>query len=862
MGGNVSLGGVGVLGVGVLDTAVLGAIGEEAVERAAGLVEDCGGLGHRGLVAGGADRLGRHRELTEGVPEFTAGAAAHGLARIGGRGLPRRRIVSVTGDGLAAGLGQLVGLAAVDLDRGDQALVLELREGGIDRARAGPPGAGGAGGEFLDELIAIARLLGDQQQRGETDIALGTASATTGATPAGPTPAGTPRSTPAARPARPAAALAVGALLLAVAAMVVAPAAVTALAALTLARSPVALTLVTTAPTRAAPIVLTLVRATEATLVRALPGPAGAALRRVLPDRPGDIDALGTEETALAERPTGAERAVGAEERLPGVLLGAEAAASAVPVVRSARAAAVRSVAELVVGIVNFVLVSFVAHGGNSFEWSEAAGERRAAVVRGGPPHGPGPVSPYQRHDKDMSLFPPCQHPVVTYGKVPSTTGGAMTDWVEHVLWWHVYPLGFVGSAHEPGGREPVEHRLPHLIAWLDHPISLGLNGILLGPVFASGSHGYDTIDYRRIDPRLGDDADFDALLAACRERGLRILLDGVFNHVGTDFPLFRQAVADGPGSEAAGAFRFHWDSTNDLGLPAYDCFEGHQALVELNHDAPQVEDLVVEVMCHWLGRGIDGWRLDAAYAVPEDFWARVLPRVRQRFPEAYVLGEVIHGDYAQFVARSGVDSVTQYELWKAIWSSLSSANFFELSHALARHDDFLRDFVPQTFVGNHDVTRIATQIADPRHLPHAYAVLLTVGGTPSIYYGDEMGYTGTKEERLGGDDQVRPSMPPTPDDLTLGFDTFETIRVLVGVRRRHPWLHRAQTRDLHLANASYAFELTGDGERIVLCLNLSDDSWWVDLDAVEELLAGAAEVAAGGISVPAHGWAVLRAGV
>ena len=165
MGGNVSLGGVGVLGVGVLDTAVLGAIGEEAVERAAGLVEDCGGLGHRGLVAGGADRLGRHRELTEGVPEFTAGAAAHGLARIGGRGLPRRRIVSVTGDGLAAGLGQLVGLAAVDLDRGDQALILELREGGIDRAGAGPPGAGGAGGEFLDELIAIARLLGDQQQR-------------------------------------------------------------------------------------------------------------------------------------------------------------------------------------------------------------------------------------------------------------------------------------------------------------------------------------------------------------------------------------------------------------------------------------------------------------------------------------------------------------------------------------------------------------------------------------------------------------------------------------------------------------------------------------------------------------------------
>lgn len=436
-----------------------------------------------------------------------------------------------------------------------------------------------------------------------------------------------------------------------------------------------------------------------------------------------------------------------------------------------------------------------------------------------------------------------------------------MPGWVEHVLWWQVYPLGFVGAAHEPapGGTASPRHRLGHVVHWLDHAIELGLNGLLLGPVFESGTHGYDTRDYRRIDPRLGDDGDIDRLIAACRDRGLRILLDGVFNHVGTDFPLFRLALTEGEGSPASRSFRFHWGHTNDLGLPAYDCFEGHQTLVEFNHDAPEVADLVVDVMTHWLGRGIDGWRLDAAYAVPESFWGQVLPRVRERHPDAYFLGEVIHGDYPAFVAATGVDSVTQYELWKAIWSSLASANFWELSHALGRHDSFLRTFVPQTFLGNHDVTRIATQIDDRRHLGHAYAVLFTVGGTPSVYYGDEVGYTGTKEQRVGGDDQVRPVMPASPTDLTLGKDVFATVQELVGVRRRHPWLHRARTRDLVLTNEGYVVEVAGaEQERIVLCLNIADTPLDVPGLDVATVLAGEAELSRARVRLRPHAWAVL----
>jgi cyclomaltodextrinase len=281
------------------------------------------------------------------------------------------------------------------------------------------------------------------------------------------------------------------------------------------------------------------------------------------------------------------------------------------------------------------------------------------------------------------------------------------------------------------------------------------------------------------------------------------VVLDGVFNHVGAAHPLHVKALAEGPNSAAARLFRIDWSNS---AVPRAACFEGHRDLVLLNHDEPAVIDLVAGTMIRWLDAGADGWRLDAAYAVEPDFWAKVLPRVREAHPSVTVFGEVIHGDYARIVERSGMDGVTQYELWKASWSSIADRNLFELAWALDRHNGFVERFAPLTFIGNHDTTRIASRVEDAGSAV-ALTVLMTVGGTPSIYYGDELGWRGVKEERLGGDDAVRGVLPASVWDLPpQTWPIIERCRRLIGLRRRHPWLAQARTSVLELASTRMVY--------------------------------------------------------
>ncbi|SHI74309.1 Glycosidase [Tessaracoccus bendigoensis DSM 12906] len=366
---------------------------------------------------------------------------------------------------------------------------------------------------------------------------------------------------------------------------------------------------------------------------------------------------------------------------------------------------------------------------------------------------------------------------------------------LEHDIWWQVYPLGALGAPIRGDHGAPA-HRLRDLDAWLDYVVELGCNGILLNPIFESVSHGYDTLDHYKIDGRLGDDADFDHLIAECRARGLQVILDGVFNHVARTHPM----VTEQPGLVAF-----------DGGRPR--AWEGHDSLVELDHANPLVVDLVADIMLHWLRRGISGWRLDVAYAVPAAFWRDVTATVRGEFPEAIFIGEVIHGDYARFIEESTLTTLTQYELWKGIWSSLKEENLWELAHAIVRHNDFCRGFTPQTFIGNHDVTRIATLVG-PELARIAVYILMSLPGVPSVYYGDEQGFAGTKREQSGGDDEVRPALPATPAEFSrLGAATYADYRGAIAFRRRHPWLAGAEVEVLHKDNLCLLYRVTA-GDR------------------------------------------------
>lgn len=400
-----------------------------------------------------------------------------------------------------------------------------------------------------------------------------------------------------------------------------------------------------------------------------------------------------------------------------------------------------------------------------------------------------------------------------------------MGSWIEETAWWHIYPLGFLGAEKEALSldRESIP-RLRNLEPWLKYLLELGCNGLLLAPIFSSATHGYDTTDFFKIDPRLGNEEDFQWLIDTCKSFGIKLILDGVFNHVGRHFGPFEDVRHHKQNSRYAHWFHIDWNNGYNEDGFSYRNFEGHHQLVTLNHDNPEVVDYVVQVMTHWLSKGINGWRLDAAYAVPQHFWRATLPRVMSQFPDAWILGEVIHGDYGNIASQTSLHSITQYELWKAIWSGLNDRNFFELSHALNRHNQFLSTLLPNIFLGNHDVTRIATQLKEPKHLDLALCILMTVPGIPSIYAGDEQAFRGRKEHRPGGDDEIRPAFPTDPSGfLTEGWNTFTKYQTMIRFRRSNSWIGHGRIKVLTLSNMLLVYEVAADHRRVVVALNCSD---------------------------------------
>ena len=327
--------------------------------------------------------------------------------------------------------------------------------------------------------------------------------------------------------------------------------------------------------------------------------------------------------------------------------------------------------------------------------------------------------------------------------------------WYEQANCYHLYPLGCFGCENHHIASSQIKHRMLELIDWIPHLQELGMDALYLGPIFESKEHGYDTIDYFTIDHRLGTNADFKQVVSAFHQAGIKIILDGVFHHVGRDFFAFKDLLQNKESSLYRNWFEgvaFTQDSPYHDGF-SYACWEGHYNLVKLNLANEEVLDYLLKAIQMWIEEfQIDGLRLDAANCIAFSFFEQLRTFVKAKRADFFLLGEVIHGDYNRWANAQMLDSTTNYEVYKGLYSSFNSRNFFEIAYSLNRQfgdRGIYRGLPLYQFVDNHDVTRICDQLQDPFDLQALYALLFTIPGIPSIYYGSEWGIHGKKEYRL-----------------------------------------------------------------------------------------------------------------
>ena len=324
-------------------------------------------------------------------------------------------------------------------------------------------------------------------------------------------------------------------------------------------------------------------------------------------------------------------------------------------------------------------------------------------------------------------------------------------NWYENAVMYHIYPLGFCGAPKFNEGGEPV-NRLEKVLDWIPHLKELGVDAVYFGPVFESVEHGYDTTDYRVIDRRLGTNEMFAHICDELHKNGIRVILDGVFNHVGRNFWAFRDVQEKGQASEYCDWFAgLNFGGQSPCGDNFwYEGWNGYYNLVKLNLRNWHVCDYLIDAVGMWMDEfHIDGIRFDAADCVDFDFFRRIHNFCKERNPEFWLMGEIIHGDYKRWANPEMLDSVTNYECYKGIYSSHNDKNYFEINYSINRqfgNGGIYQGTALYNFVDNHDVNRLASTLVDQRYLPLCYTLLYCMPGIPSIYYGSEYGVMGRPE--------------------------------------------------------------------------------------------------------------------
>ena len=412
--------------------------------------------------------------------------------------------------------------------------------------------------------------------------------------------------------------------------------------------------------------------------------------------------------------------------------------------------------------------------------------------------------------------------------------------WYEESVFYQIYPLGFCGAPYENDGLEA--HRILKVLDWIPHMTKLGINAIYFSPVFRSDTHGYNTQDYTVIDNRLGSNEDFKKVVDALHEAGIRVVLDGVFNHVGRGFWAFRDVLEKKWDSPYKDWFHISFDGNSNYNDGFwYEGWEGNYDLVKLNLRNEAVIEHIFNAVRGWVSEfDIDGLRLDVAYCLDHDFLRRLHGLARELKPEFLLLGELMFGDYNLQVNPEMLDSCTNYACYKGLYSSFNSMNMFEIIHSLQQQfgkEEWCRyrDKHLMAFADNHDVTRVASILTNPAHLPLIYTLVFGMPGFPCVYYGSEWGAKARKEE---GDPALRASFEaPEWNELT------DHIARLAEIKKNSKALNYGSFRSVVLTNKQCIFERKTDDERIMIAINADSEPYTAHFDAgcgqADELLTG-----------------------
>ena len=400
--------------------------------------------------------------------------------------------------------------------------------------------------------------------------------------------------------------------------------------------------------------------------------------------------------------------------------------------------------------------------------------------------------------------------------------------WYDEAIFYHIYPLGLANAPKQNEYKEP-EHRLNDLIPWIKHIREIGCNALYIGPLFESVGHGYETTDYKKLDSRLGTNEDLKKYVKECHKQGIRVIFDGVFNHTGRDFFVFKDIQKNRENSQYKDWYcnvNFYGNNEYNDGF-SYDNWGGYNLLVKLNQQNPAVQDYICDVIRYWVSEfDVDGIRLDAADVLDFGFMQQLRRVANEVKPEFWLMGEVIHGDYNRWVNEGTLHSVTNYQLHKALFSGHNDHNYFEIAHTVRRlysmGGNSPEGLKLYNFVDNHDVERIYTKLNNKAQFSPVHVLLYTLPGIPSIYYGSEFGIEGRKEK--SSDDSLRPAINLDDYKDAIKKNSCTSLVAALGkIRQNVKALSYGDYQERLLTNEQYAFARNLDGDTVVITVNNAD---------------------------------------